>query len=125
MSVEYAYTLQVNEKSDVYSFGVVLLELTTGKHPMDPELEKDLVKWIIETMGLKGIKCVIDPKLDLSMQDDIGKVINIGLLCTQSLPIARPSMRKVVKLLLEAGCGNDASKSNPNMLLNLSQTKYK
>lgn len=107
--------MQVNEKSDVYSFGVVLLELATGKHPiMDPELEEnDLVNWVITTLELKGIECVIDPKLDLSLQDDIGRVIDIGLLCTRSLPIARPSMRKVVRLLLEVGCNDNASKTEP------------
>jgi serine/threonine protein kinase len=33
--VEYAYTLNVGEKSDIYSFGVVLLELVTGKRPVE------------------------------------------------------------------------------------------
>ncbi|XP_042496911.1 leucine-rich repeat receptor-like serine/threonine-protein kinase BAM1 [Macadamia integrifolia] len=32
---EYAYTLKVDEKSDVYSFGVVLLELVSGRKPVD------------------------------------------------------------------------------------------
>ncbi|XXG47047.1 hypothetical protein AAC387_Pa02g1755 [Persea americana] len=44
---KYAYTLRVNEKSDTYSFGVVILELVTGKRPVDLEyVEKDLVKWV-------------------------------------------------------------------------------
>ncbi|KAH0701514.1 hypothetical protein KY285_015792 [Solanum tuberosum] len=104
---EYAYTLQVNEKSDIYSFGVVILELVTGKLPVGPEYgEKDLVKWVCATLDQKGIDHVIDPKLDSCFKEDISKVLKIGLLCTSPLPINRPSMRKVVKMLQEVGGGD-------------------
>ncbi|XP_008789980.1 receptor-like protein kinase HSL1 [Phoenix dactylifera] len=99
---EYAYTLRVNEKSDIYSFGVVILELVTGKLPVDPEFgDKDLVKWVCTTMEQKGVDHVIDPKLNICFKDEMCKVLNIGLLCTSYLPINRPSMRRVVKMLLE------------------------
>lgn len=104
---EYAYTLRVNEKSDTYSFGVVILELVTGKRPVDPEYgEKDLVKWVCTTMDQKGVDSVIDPKLDTCFKEEILKVLNIGLLCTSPLPINRPSMRRVVKTLHEVSGEN-------------------
>ena len=100
---EYAYTLRVNEKSDIYSFGVVILELVTGRLPIDPEFgEKDLVKWICTTLDQKGVDHVLDSKLDPCFREEIYKVLNIGLLCTTPLPINRPSMRRVVKMLQEA-----------------------
>uniref|UniRef100_A0A0D9UYV2 non-specific serine/threonine protein kinase n=1 Tax=Leersia perrieri TaxID=77586 RepID=A0A0D9UYV2_9ORYZ len=99
---EYAYTLRVNEKSDIYSFGVVLLELVTGKPPVDPEFgEKDLVKWVCSTIDQKGVEHVLDSKLDMTFKDEINRVLNIGLLCASSLPINRPAMRRVVKMLQE------------------------
>ncbi|CAL1379364.1 unnamed protein product [Linum trigynum] len=102
---EYAYTLRVNEKSDIYSFGVVILELVTGRLPIDPEFgEKDLVKWVYSTLDQKGVDQVIDPKLvDSGFRGEICKVLDVGLRCTGSLPISRPSMRRVVKMLQEAG----------------------
>ncbi|KAL3615108.1 Serine/threonine-protein kinase hsl1 [Castilleja foliolosa] len=104
---EYAYTLRVNEKSDIYSFGVVILELVTGKPPIDPEFgEKNLVKWVCATLDQKGIDHVIDPKLDSCFKDEICRVMNVGLLCTSSVPINRPPMRRVVKMMQEIGNRN-------------------
>lgn len=104
---EYAYTLRVNEKSDIYSFGVVILELVTGKRPVDPDYgEKDLVKWVCITLEQKGIDHVIDPRLDICFKEEICKVLSIGLLCTSPLPINRPTMRRVVKMLLEMSAEN-------------------
>ncbi|CAN1844608.1 Receptor-like protein kinase HSL1 [Linum perenne] len=101
---EYAYTLRVNEKSDIYSFGVVILELVTGRLPVDPEFgEKDLVKWVYSVLDQKSVDQVIDQKLDSSFRDEICRVLDVGLRCTSSLPISRPSMRRVVKMLQEAG----------------------
>lgn len=40
---------QLTSKSDVYSFGVVLLELLTGRKPLDrskPHQEQSLVVWV-------------------------------------------------------------------------------
>lgn len=104
LTPEYAYTLRVNEKSDIYSFGVVLLELVTGKPPIDAEFgEKDLVKWVCTALDQKGAESVLDSKLCACFKEEVCKVLNIGLLCTSPLPINRPAMRRVVKLLQEVG----------------------
>lgn len=45
----YAMTGQLSTKSDVYSFGVVLLELLTGRKPVDhtlPRGQQSLVTWV-------------------------------------------------------------------------------
>lgn len=42
-------TGQLTQKSDVYSFGVVLLELLTGRKPVDhtmPRGQQSLVTWV-------------------------------------------------------------------------------
>ncbi|KAJ0111532.1 hypothetical protein Patl1_02339 [Pistacia atlantica] len=51
---------------------------------------------------LRDFDSVIDPKLDSSHKEETCRVLEVSLLCTNALPINRPSMRKVVKLLQEA-----------------------
>jgi pto-interacting protein 1 len=54
---EYAMTGQLSTKSDVYSFGVVLLELLTGRKPVDhtlPRGQQSLVTWVC------AFKCVVE-----------------------------------------------------------------
>lgn len=97
----------MNEKSDIYSFGVVILELVTGRKPIDPEFgEKDLVMWACNTLDQKGVDHVLDSRLDSGFKEEICKVLNIGLMCTSPLPINRPAMRRVVKMLQEVGTQN-------------------
>ncbi|KAL8266181.1 hypothetical protein R6Q59_003525 [Mikania micrantha] len=110
---EYAYTMKVTEKSDVYSFGVVLLELVTGKRPNDSSFDehKDIVKWVTEAAlsppespedgSWADLAQLIDPKMNPTNQDyeEIERVLNVALQCTSTLPINRPSMRRVVELL--------------------------
>jgi serine/threonine protein kinase len=45
----YAMTGLMTDKSDVYSFGIVLLELLTGRKPLDrtlPQGQRSLVNWV-------------------------------------------------------------------------------
>lgn len=46
---EYLTTYQLTEKSDVYSFGVLLVELLSGRRPIEPKKElkeRITVKWV-------------------------------------------------------------------------------
>ncbi|XP_023527730.1 probable protein kinase At2g41970 isoform X2 [Cucurbita pepo subsp. pepo] len=64
---EYAMTGQITQKSDVYSFGVVLLELLTGRKPVDhtmPKGQQSLVTWATPRLSEDKVKQCVDPKLN-------------------------------------------------------------
>jgi len=49
MAPEYATSGKLTDKSDIFSFGVVLLELITGRKPVDPMQplgQESLVEWV-------------------------------------------------------------------------------
>lgn len=46
---DYLRTHQLSEKSDVYSFGVLLVEMMTGRHPVEPKRplsERVTIRWV-------------------------------------------------------------------------------
>lgn len=105
---EYAYTLNVDEKSDIYSFGVVLMELLTGRKPVDPEFGEavTIVEWVREKIRTKeGMVQALDSNIGARcshVQEEMILVLRIAVLCTSKLPRDRPSMRDVVTMLAEA-----------------------
>ncbi|KAL1827063.1 hypothetical protein ACET3Z_005475 [Daucus carota] len=104
---EYGYTLKVDEKSDIYSYGVVLLELLTGKQPLDPGFgdSVDIVEWIRKTSSNGKLDEALDPEIGgqcKHVQEEMLLVLRIALICTAKLPKDRPSMRDIITMLGEA-----------------------
>ncbi|KAH9317501.1 hypothetical protein KI387_019270, partial [Taxus chinensis] len=102
---EYANKLKVSEKSDVYSFGVVLLEVVSGMKVTGEVVYGegvDIVKWIRNTICRgKGELAVLDSRIvDENCVEQMLRVMRVGILCTSNAPHQRPSMRKVVEMLV-------------------------
>ncbi|GAB4848579.1 hypothetical protein Ancab_003285 [Ancistrocladus abbreviatus] len=99
---EYYMTQQLTEKSDVYSFGVVMLELVTGRRPIQPGknyIVKDVRAAIDRTRDLDGLHKLIDPSISSDTITLVGfeKFVDLALRCVQETSIERPTMSEVVK----------------------------
>ncbi|XP_049377269.1 probable inactive receptor kinase At1g48480 [Solanum stenotomum] len=94
---------EVSQKSDVYSFGVLLLELLTGKAPLDAFTKNkgvDLPKWIRSMFQEKPVIDVFDtllPKHDQSSAEQMVLLLQLAVCCTFQYPNKRPSMAAVTK----------------------------
>uniref|UniRef100_A0A2N9J063 Protein kinase domain-containing protein n=1 Tax=Fagus sylvatica TaxID=28930 RepID=A0A2N9J063_FAGSY len=96
-----AYTL----KSDVYSFGVVMLELLTGRMPLDsskPKSEQCLVRWATPQLhDIDALGKMVDPALrGLYPPKSLSRFADIIALCVQLEPEFRPPMSEVVQALV-------------------------
>ncbi|CAL9209180.1 unnamed protein product [Musa hybrid cultivar] len=100
---EYAMTGQLTQKSDVYSFGVVLLELLTGRKPVDhtmPRGQQSLVTWATPRLSEDKVKQCIDPRLKGDYPSKgVAKLAAVAALCVQYEAEFRPNMSIVMKAL--------------------------
>ncbi|CAI6010227.1 unnamed protein product, partial [Closterium sp. NIES-65] len=100
---EYAMSGVYTAKSDVYSFGVVLLELLTGRKPVDPskpKWESSLVRWAAPLLhDVVELERMVDPTLAGPVPDPLTltRYAEVIARCIQPEPEFRPCMSKVVR----------------------------
>ncbi|PIA41459.1 hypothetical protein AQUCO_02200108v1 [Aquilegia coerulea] len=102
LAPEYFDTGRATAKGDVYSYGVVLLELLTGKRPMDEAFLEEgtkLVTWVKTVVDKETEEHAIDSSLECYPVNEVKNVFIIALMCLESDPSKRPTVAEVVKML--------------------------
>ncbi|CAJ1944967.1 unnamed protein product [Sphenostylis stenocarpa] len=103
LAPEYAMWGKVSESCDVYSFGILLLELVTGRKPIEKlpgGLKRTITEWAEPLIAKGKLRDLVDPKLRGNFDENqVKQAINVAALCVQSEAEKRPNMKEVVNLL--------------------------
>ncbi|XP_048433617.1 proline-rich receptor-like protein kinase PERK8 [Pyrus x bretschneideri] len=105
MAPEYATSGKLTDKSDVYSYGVVLLELITGRKPVDssqPLGDESLVEWarplLSQALESEDLEGFADPRLEKNyVENEMFRMIEAASACVRHSATKRPRMRQVVR----------------------------
>ncbi|RRT38866.1 hypothetical protein B296_00046706 [Ensete ventricosum] len=102
---EYAQSPAATFKGDVYSFGIVLLELLTGRRPVDmckPKGSRNVVSWVLQMKKERREAEVFDPCIyDKDDSSQISRMLELACLCVSESPKLRPSTNQLVSWLEE------------------------
>lgn len=114
MYAECGFGTKVTPKVDVYSYGILLLELLTGKQPVDPSFgdSMHIVAWVRtmvhQSHGSRGGAALLDEAVldrellhnaSCDQKQHMLRVLQTAVLCTKDNPSERPTMREVVEKL--------------------------
>lgn len=103
---EYYSTQKLSAKSDVFSFGVVLLEIVSGREPLNiqrPRNEWSLVEWAKPYIRESRIEEIVDRSIKGGYHAEaMWRVVEVALACIEPFSAYRPSMEDVVRELEDA-----------------------
>ncbi|GAB4838245.1 hypothetical protein Ancab_039838 [Ancistrocladus abbreviatus] len=107
LAPEYFSHGVVDEKTDVFAFGVFLLELITGKKPVDAS-HQSLRSWAKPYLKQGEIEKLIDPRLEGSYDEtQLKQLAFAASICVRASPMWRPSIAQVLEIMedREYRCG--------------------
>ncbi|KAL1356664.1 hypothetical protein HN51_008651 [Arachis hypogaea] len=107
LAPEYASSGKLTDKSDVFSYGVMLLELITGRRPVDKTqtfMEDSLVDWarplLNRALDEDDYDSLVDPRLQNEYDpNEMARMVACAAACTRHSAKRRPRMSQVVRAL--------------------------
>lgn len=111
MAPEFACrTVKITEKCDIYGFGILVLEVVTGKRPVeymedDVVVLCDMVRGALEEGNVE--QCIDEKLLGNFAAEEAIPVIKLGLICASQVPSNRPDMAEVINILELIQCPSE------------------
>ncbi|XP_047970637.1 BRASSINOSTEROID INSENSITIVE 1-associated receptor kinase 1-like isoform X3 [Salvia hispanica] len=102
---EYLSTGKCTEKADVFSYGIFLLELITGQnipslHQLANNDRMRLLEMVDEICKGKKFEVMVDSSLEGNyVEEEVEKLFQLVLSCTQDDPDERPTMLEIVRMM--------------------------
>ncbi|KAI3699482.1 hypothetical protein L2E82_43830 [Cichorium intybus] len=104
LAPEYFQHGKVSDKTDVYAFGVVLLELITGRKPIESRRgagEENLVLWAKPLLQQGSIEKLLDPRVQFTQRNinQITRMIEAADACINNEESKRPNIDTIISIL--------------------------
>ncbi|XP_024015002.1 putative proline-rich receptor-like protein kinase PERK6 isoform X2 [Eutrema salsugineum] len=106
LAPEYASSGKLTDRSDVFSFGVMLLELITGRRPVDltGEMEDSLVDWArplcLNAAQDGDYSELVDPRLENQYEPhEMARMVACAAAAVRHSARRRPKMSQIVRAL--------------------------
>ncbi|GFZ14285.1 concanavalin A-like lectin protein kinase family protein [Actinidia rufa] len=101
LAPEYLLTGRATDKTDVFSYGAVVLEVASGRRPIEKETSTNLVEWVWGLHRDGRLLVAADSRLGGEFDEgEMRRLLLVGLACSHPDPLARPTMRGVVQMLV-------------------------
>ncbi|XP_022717879.1 probable L-type lectin-domain containing receptor kinase S.7 [Durio zibethinus] len=127
LAPEYLQYGKATVKTDVFSYGVVILEVACGRRPIERELSSqkmvNLVDWVWGLHGQGRITEAADKRLNGDFkEEEMRKLLLVGLRCAHPDSAERPSIRRVVQILNNEADPIAVPKMKPSLTFSCSLT---
>ncbi|KAM0072655.1 putative protein kinase RLK-Pelle-LRR-XII-1 family [Helianthus debilis subsp. tardiflorus] len=105
---EYGFGSEVSTSGDIYSYGILLLEMMTGKKPVDPMFKDGLTlhSYALNALSDGSVLQILDPVILNEDTDEksLISLVKIGVQCSLESPQDRMDIGTVVHELFSVTC---------------------